>query len=358
MPEQLRQVDVRDSAVVQGREEVAHVQDPGDLVERLAVDRVAGVGRLEQRRERLLRRHRDRDRDDLRPRHHHLVDFLVREVEDLVEHLLLGRRDHARVLGAGDDVADVLLGVGELARRRRRDAEEPRDRVRGDLQEPGERLDDLLQDLERNRDRLRDRLGPLQRERLRHELAERDAEVGEDQECERVGDRVRERGVEVVGQERLADGTEGDPEDRDPDLDRADELDRVVHQVERGTGTPAAGVGLGLEPGPPRRHERVLGRDEDRVPQHEQEDREDAEGVAHLSRAPRCEGAAGGGSAGWRWCWPGTRDAPLSGAWVLEGSSKLARSIGNHSDVLDAFGPLLEHEPLEVGERLRHREAA
>ena len=227
-------------------------------------------------------------------------------------------------------MADVLLGVGELARRRRRDAEEPRDRVRGDLQEPGERLDDRLQDLERDRDHLRDRLGPLERERLRHQLAERDAEVGEDQECERVGDRVRERGVEVVGQERLADGTEGDPEDRDPDLDRADELDRVVHQVERRTGTPAAGVGLGLEAGPPRRHERVLGRDEDRVPQHEQEDREDAEGVAH---------------------------APLSGAWVLEGSSKLARSIGNDSDVLDAFGALLEHEPLEVGERLRHREA-
>ena len=96
-------------------------------------------------------------------------------------------------------------------------------------------------------------------------------------------------------------------------------------------GAAAAGVGLGLETRPPRRHERVLGRDEDRVPQHEQEDREDAEGVAH---------------------------APLSGAWVLEGSSKLARSIGNGSDVLDAFGALLEHEPLEVGERLRDREAA
>ena len=49
--------------------------------------------------------------------------------------------------------------------------------------------------------------------------------------------------------------------------------------------------------------------------------------------------------------------APLSGAWVLRGSSKLARSIGNDSDVLDAFGALLEHEPLEVGERLRDREA-
>ena len=30
------------------------------------------------------------------------------------------------------------------------------------------------------------------------------------------------------------------------------------------------------------------------------------------------------------------------------GSSKLARSIGNDSDVLDPFRALLEHEPLEV----------
>ena len=105
----------------------------------------------------------------------------------------------------------------------------------------------------------------------------------------------------------------------------------MVHQVERGAGAPAAGGGLGLEPRPPRGHERVLGRDEDRVPEHEQEDREDAEGVAH---------------------------APLSGAWVLEGSSKLARSIGNDSDVLGPFRALLEHEPLEVGERLGDREAA
>ena len=71
----------------------------------------------------------------------------------------------------------------------------------------------------------------------------------------------------------------------------------------------------------------------------------------------RCEAPPEAGSAGWRWCWPGTRDAPLSGAWVLEGSSKLARSIGNHSDILDAFRTLLEHEALEVGERLGDREA-
>ncbi len=49
---------------------------------------------------------------------------------------------------------------------------------------------------------------------------------------------------------------------------------------------------------------------------------------------------------------------PPGEACVLEGSSsKLARSIGNHPDVLAPFGTLLEDEPLEVGQRLRDREA-
>jgi hypothetical protein len=77
-----------------------------------------------------------------------------------------------------------------------------------------------------------------------------------------------------------------------------------------------------------------------------------------VERLQRREAPPEAGSAGWRWCWPGTRDAPLSGAWVLEGSSKLARSIGDDSDVLDPFRTLLEHEPLEVGERLRDGEPA
>ena len=307
------------------------MEDPGDLVERVAVDGIARVGRLEQRRERLLGRQRDRDRHDLGPRHHHLVDLLVREVEDLVEHLLLVGRDHARVLGAGDDVADVLLGVGEHACRRGSDAEEPRHRVRRHLQQPVEGPDDRLEDLERDRDQLGDRLRPLQGERLRHELAERDAEVREDQERERVGDPVRDGRVEVAGEQRLADGAERDPEDGDPDLDGADELDRMVHQVEGGARPAAAGFRVGLEARPPRGHQRVLGRDEDRVPEHEQEDREDSKGVAQ---------------------------APLSGAWVLEGSSKLARSIGNGPAVVPApFGALLEDEPLEVRERLGDGEA-
>jgi hypothetical protein len=70
-------------------EEVAHVEHADDVVERLAIHRVAGVRGVEHGRERLLGRQLRRDRDDLGARHHHVGDVLVAEHEDLVDHLLL-----------------------------------------------------------------------------------------------------------------------------------------------------------------------------------------------------------------------------------------------------------------------------
>ena len=48
-----------DAPVVHGGEEVADMEDAGDVVDRLAVDRVAGVGRLEHGQEHVLGRHRE-----------------------------------------------------------------------------------------------------------------------------------------------------------------------------------------------------------------------------------------------------------------------------------------------------------
>ena len=76
-------------AIDEGGEQVAHVENADDVVERLAVDRIARERRVDHRRETLLRREVDRQRDDLGPRDHDVRDLLVREVEDLVEHLLL-----------------------------------------------------------------------------------------------------------------------------------------------------------------------------------------------------------------------------------------------------------------------------
>ena len=88
-PQQLLELDARDPALVHRLEEVAHVEDADDLVERAAVDGVARVRRFDHGLQRLLGRQVDGERDHLGPRHHHVGDFLVGEVEDLVEHLLL-----------------------------------------------------------------------------------------------------------------------------------------------------------------------------------------------------------------------------------------------------------------------------
>ena len=148
-------------------------------------------------------------------------------------------------------------------------------RVRRALEDPDERIGDARKPVERNRERDRERLGLLQRDRLRHELAEHDREVREDRERDQEGDRVRERRLHEPGEQRLADGAEQDREDRDPDLHRRDEPDRVVHETKRRLRAAPASLGAFLQPRSPPRDEGVLGRHEDRVPQHEEEHDDD-----------------------------------------------------------------------------------
>ena len=55
--QELLDLDAGDAAIHERREEVAHMQDPDDLIQRGApVDRVARVGRLDHRGQRLLGR--------------------------------------------------------------------------------------------------------------------------------------------------------------------------------------------------------------------------------------------------------------------------------------------------------------
>jgi hypothetical protein len=68
-------------------DDVPHVDDAHDVVQRVAVDRIPGVRRLEHRRHRLLRHELERYADDVRARDHDVRDLLLGEVEDLVEHL-------------------------------------------------------------------------------------------------------------------------------------------------------------------------------------------------------------------------------------------------------------------------------
>jgi hypothetical protein len=275
--------DVLDSPVVERAEEVADVEDADDVVQRVAVHGVARVGRVDHRRERLLGRKLDREGDHLGPRHHHVVGFLVGEVEDLVEHLLLRLLDLLRLR---DDQADVLFRVHGQAGGRGLDAEQARNGVGRLLEHPHQRIRDPAQPVERDGEPDGHALRPLQRDRLRHQLAEDDAQVGQDEEREDERDAARHPVVEEARQEGLPQCTQQDPEDGDPDLDGGDEANGLVEQTERRPRPPVAAPRQLLEPGPPRRDERVLGGDEDRIPQNEQENDDDTEGIAHGLAGP------------------------------------------------------------------------
>jgi hypothetical protein len=147
------------------------------------------------------------------------------------------------------------------------------------VREPAEKVD-------RPRQRGREPLGALERNRLRNELAERDAQVGEDEEGDQERDGVRLHEREPVLHERLADRAHRDARNRDAHLHRADEPHRVVHHRECAAGAVSAGVDELLQTRAACRHERVLGCNEQRVPHHEQENHDDSKEVAH-ARLPR-----------------------------------------------------------------------
>ena len=111
VPQEVLELHLLDAAVHQRREEVAHVQDPEDLVERAAIDGVARVRRLHHRLEGLLGREVDRECDDVHARHHHVGGLLVAEVEDLGDHLLLLLLDLPEPLRAVEQHAQLRLGV-------------------------------------------------------------------------------------------------------------------------------------------------------------------------------------------------------------------------------------------------------
>src|ERR671919_1402119 len=294
----LLDLNVLDAPVVEGREEVADVEDADDVVERAPVDRVARVGGVDHRREGLLRRQVDREGDDLGARDHDLVDLLVREVEDLVDHLLLARLDLARVLGGGDDVTYVLLRVRDYAGRGGLDPEETREGVRGGLEEQDDRVGDDVHSLDRECNPQGRGLVLREGDGLRDQLAERHVQVGDEGEGEHESYAVREGLVDPPLDDRLAHGTEGDREGGDSELHRPDEAKRAVHDAESDASAQASLVVELDETAAAGGHERGLGRYEEGVPQHEQENGDDLEEDVH---------------------------APVTGALVLGGSSSKTR---------------------------------
>ena len=197
-----------DPALVHRGDQVADVEDADDLVERVAVDGVARVGRVEHEPQRLLRRELDRERDHVGPRDHHVGDVLVGEVEHLVDHLLLAALDLALLGRAREQHPQLDLGMRRVLGAGHLLAERLQHVLGRALQEPDERLEEDEEPAHGRRHRKRDPLRVAERDPLRDELADHDVQVGDDQQREDHGEDRRQRRLEQVREHLLAEGAD------------------------------------------------------------------------------------------------------------------------------------------------------
>ena len=259
------------------------MDDPDDLVERVPVDGVARVGRLEHRRHRLAQVEVDREPGDVGARDHHVGDLLLGEVEDLVEHLALVQLDLAVRCRDLEQHLQLRLGVRRALHRPRVDPDRALRELARPLQHPDQRLEDEEEQPHRPGDAERDPLRVAQRDAFRHELPDDDVEERDDEEREEHGQHRREPFVEELGEHALAQGADAQRGERDAELHRGDEVRRVARDPQDRAGRAAALVGKLPHARPPDRDERVLACDEERVEQDQENDPEQFEPDGHLA---------------------------------------------------------------------------
>ena len=241
------------------------MQDPDDVVERLAVHRVARVRRVEHRLERLLRRQRDRDRGHLGARHHHVGDLLVGEVEDLVEHLLLLVLDLALLGRAREQHPQLGLRVSLALGARRLELERTQDHLGRPLEQPDQRPEHDEEHADGARDPEGGALRVPERDPLGNELADHHVQVRDHEQREHDGEERRHDRVEAVGEHLLAERADRQGRDRHAQLHRGDEPRRVTGDAEHAARLTVPLVDELHDPRPARRDEAVLGRHEERV---------------------------------------------------------------------------------------------
>ena len=165
------------------------------------------------------------------------------------------------------------------------------------LQDPDQRAHDDEEGADGRRHGQRGALGVAKRDRLRHELADHDVEEGQDEVRQDHGEHRREHRVEDLRERVLAERADRQRGERHAELHRGDEPRRRVGDPEHLTRAPVARAGELGQAGSPHGDEAVLRGDEEPVQKDQHRDGEELEEECH---------------------------APLSGAWVLSGSSKSA----------------------------------
>ncbi len=275
------------------------VAGPHDEIDHL-VHRVLGIDRL-----------------DPDPRNHDLVDPRVAQLDDPVDHLLLGFLDLA-LLGAGLHQELQLLdreqpGLGPLA-----PTEQAHEQAADRRGQPDERREDARDDRQGPRRDEREALGEVQGQGLGDQLTDDDRgqrdEQGDQDEGDAVG-RVLERlprdgaqrpGDGVAERDR-ADGRGQEAQERDHQAHRGQEALRVVDQAARHLRAPVPLVGQLLEPMAAHGEQGDLGRREHATDQDQDQDQEQVEpripgaGAAfrHPEGLPRPVRPRGFGAARW-----------------------------------------------------------
>ena len=243
----------------------------GDQEARVA----AGLRLLPQRLDRIF----DVEPDHVLARDHDRADLAVGERQHALDQAALGGEEHAGARAFRHQRAYVVFGHCRL--RRRRDRQNPQDRVGRYAQQPDQRGSHLGEQPHHRGDSQRERLGVQQSDSLGHQLADDQRDERDDQHDDAVGDLfgiARRHAVadqharQRAGEGRAAVQAGKDRDQGDADLDRRKQRRRVLQQRYSRLPPGPPLLGSGLQPGALGRHQRHLRQCEEAVEQDEQED--------------------------------------------------------------------------------------
>ena len=171
----------------------------------------------------------------------------------------------------------LVLGAGRL------EPQHAQDQLGRFLKQPDQRPEDEEEPADRGRQPERRPLGMAERDPFRHELADHDVQVRDDQQREDDGEERRHHRVETAREHLFAECADGQRGDRHAELHRGDEARRVARDAQHGSGAAIALVLELHDPRAPRGDEPVLGRDEERVQEEQPEQGQHLQDKGHRS---------------------------------------------------------------------------
>ena len=241
---------------------------------------------LDDARQRLFQGHVGRQGKNPGTRDHDLAHGDFAQFERALDHLFLELGNDAEAAGGGHDQLQLLrrmdhggthlMGPEAAQHEAGRSADHAQERARHGHEE-----------IHGSGDGQGHALGPLQGHGLRHDFAQDNVEVGDEDEGQRDGDGVSQDGGVIAatyrqldqgGQGGLANPAQSEAGQGDTELDGAEQLVHALVQLADGAGADAAGLDELLDAGVAdadqgkfRRHEEGIGRHQQQDGKHPQE---------------------------------------------------------------------------------------